>query len=178
MDLGLRIKRLRQGQRRTLVEIAEVCGFTPSLLSKIENGKTSPPVATLTKIAKALGTTVSALVDDAADVETVLERAEMIEKLEAVQTEAGYSYKLLAGKRSAKLMQPILFTAVKGEVAPHRLSHAGEEFIYVLEGRGRYRVGDVLYDIGPGDSLYFDSEHEHEVTPITDKLTYLAVFVG
>lgn len=55
MVLGHVIRRIRKQQMRTLDEVASACGFTKSLLSKIEKGHTSPPVATLTKIAKHLG---------------------------------------------------------------------------------------------------------------------------
>lgn len=55
MEIGKRIKYLRKSQQRTIQEIAEVCGFSKSLLSKIENGRTTSPVATLVKIANALG---------------------------------------------------------------------------------------------------------------------------
>jgi transcriptional regulator with XRE-family HTH domain len=53
IELGKRIRYFRKVQRRTLSDIAQMCGFTNSLLSKIENGKTTPPVSTLIKIANA-----------------------------------------------------------------------------------------------------------------------------
>lgn len=178
MDIGTRIRRLRKAQNRTLADVAAVCDFTPSLLSKIETGHCSPPVATLVRIADALGTSVSALLADGTERGTVFTRAAALAGQPAVVTEAGYQYRLLAGARPEKRMQPYLFTAVRGQVKPHRLRHAGEEFIYVLEGEGRYRVGDTTYDVGPGDSLYFNSDDEHDVTPVSERLVYLAVFVG
>jgi transcriptional regulator with XRE-family HTH domain len=50
-------------QQMTLQDVADICGFMKSLLSKIESGKTVPPVATLVKIARALNTTISTLVE-------------------------------------------------------------------------------------------------------------------
>ena len=71
MDLGKRIRKLRVQQRRTLQDVAEECGFTKSLLSKIETGKVVPPVATLVKIAQTMGIKVSTLIENNDDGETV-----------------------------------------------------------------------------------------------------------
>jgi quercetin dioxygenase-like cupin family protein len=73
-------------------------------------------------------------------------------------------------------MQPFLFEVEKGKVRRQALSHAGEEFVYVLEGEIKFRVGNIEYRLGPGDSLYFDSEAEHEVTPVSKKALYLGIF--
>jgi uncharacterized cupin superfamily protein len=38
---------------------------------------------------------------------------------------------------------------------------AGNEFIYILEGKLTYRHGNKLYRMSPGDSLLFDAEVPH-----------------
>jgi transcriptional regulator with XRE-family HTH domain len=172
-----RIRHLRTRQQRTLNEIARVCGFTPSLLSKIESGKTTPPMATLSKIASALGVSLGALLEDSHETRTVLTRAAGHTGTEpATRTDKGYAFRVLAAKRADKVMQPFLFVAERGKVKPGAMAHGGEEFIYVLEGRMRYAVGDDFYTLAPGDSLYFNSEEEHDLEPITPTVKYLAVF--
>jgi transcriptional regulator with XRE-family HTH domain len=177
MEIGARIRKLRRRQNRTLQAVADRCGFTRSLLSKIENGRTVPPVATLTRIAAALGVSTSALLDDAGQTGTVHTAAAERHGKGLVKTDKGYSFFTFAAGRADKLMQPFLFEARKGQVKRHRLSHTGEEFLYVLEGEVRYRVGTTEYHLSAGDSLYFDSESEHEVTPVSKLARYLAVFV-
>ena len=71
MNIGNRIRRLRREQQRTQQAIADACGFSKSLLSKFESNKVMPPVATLVKIAEAMGTKVSALIESDQDVHTV-----------------------------------------------------------------------------------------------------------
>jgi quercetin dioxygenase-like cupin family protein len=95
-----------------------------------------------------------------------------------VATRTGYSFHAFAGGRAAKRMQPYLFVARKGEVRPDLLTHAGEEFVYVLEGRMEYRVGDTRYELGAGDSLYFDSAEPHGLAPLTALVRYLGVCAG
>ncbi len=173
--LPSRIRALRRRQQRTLRDIAERCGFTVSLLSKIESGKTHPPVATLTRIATALGVTLSDLVSEQGERTTTLTSAAELAKLALTPTDKGYGFHLLAAARAAKTMQPFIFVAKRGEVRPGALSHAGEEFVHVLAGRMRYRVGAVTYLLGAGDSLYFDATDEHDIEPITATVRYLAV---
>jgi transcriptional regulator with XRE-family HTH domain len=176
MDLGNKIKKLRTEQNRNLTDIANVCGFSKSLLSKIENGKTVPPIATLIKIADALGTRVSVLLDDQEQSGTIYTTSEAsLSKL--VKTDKGYSFFTFAVERGEKLMQPFLFVSRKEEHDSKNVySHNGEEFIFILEGEMRYKVGQVEYSLKPGDSLYFDSIEKHTLSPITDEVKYIAVF--
>jgi transcriptional regulator with XRE-family HTH domain len=176
MEIGARIRKLRRRQNRTLQAVADKCDFTKSLLSKIENGHTVPPVATLTRIAAALGVSTSALLDGAGQSGTVHTPAAEVKKKGLVTTDKGYSFFTFAAARTEKLMQPFLFEVRKGQVRKHKLTHTGEEFLYVLEGEIKYRVGATEYLLSPGDSLYFDAESEHQVTPVSQRARYLAVF--
>ena len=173
---GAHIRALRTQQHRTLQQIADACGFSKSLLSKIETGRIFPPVATLVKIAQALGTKVTALLEDHDDVATVCTRGD-VSDAGVVRTENGYWIFPFAPEHRAKKMQPFLFVARKGEVKEHHVSHEGEEFLYVLEGEMRFQVGAVEYLLRAGDSLYFDATEEHGVMPISDEVKYIDIFV-
>ena len=74
-------------------------------------------------------------------------------------------------------MQPFLFVAKKGEVIPHELSHEGEEFIYVIKGQMRMKIGETSYLLNVGDSLYFNSVQKHGIMPVSDEVMYLDIFV-
>ena len=174
-SLGSRIRRLRVQQGQTQDEVAKACGFTKSLLSKIETGDTQPPVATLVKIAGALGTSLSALLEhDTATGPVFTAMSAALQSL--VRTEKGYSAAPFAASLGAKKMQPFLFEVRKGKVKQHTLSHAGEEFLFVIEGEILFRVGHVEYRMRAGDSLYFDATHEHGVTAVSEVARYLDIF--
>lgn len=170
-----RIRNLRRLQKRTLKDIADRCGFTVSLLSKIESGKSTPPIATLTRIAQALGVSLGDLVAPSHKKATIHTPASA-QVASQTRTDKGYLFSLLATERVNKLMQPILFTAARGEVIPGGLSHTGEEYVYVLEGTMNYRVGSTTYTLRAGDSLYFNAEEEHDLEPVTEVVKFLAVF--
>ncbi len=173
-----RIRALRRQQQRTMKDVADRCGFTVSLLSKIESGKTSPPVATLAKIAAALGVNLADLLADERPATTVLTLARDLASRPPTRTDKGYGFHLLAAGRAEKTMQPFFFVARRGEVIASPMTHAGQEFVHVLSGRMRYRVGATTYTLGRGDSLYFDSSEEHDLEPITATVCYLAVFTS
>ncbi|WP_246067094.1 helix-turn-helix domain-containing protein [Paenibacillus koleovorans] len=176
IDLGNKIKKLRTEQNRSLADIADVCGFSKSLLSKIENGKTIPPIATLMKIADALGTKVSILLDDQRQAGTIHTTRDRV-AAGLTKTEKGYSFFPFAVEREDKLMQPFLFVSRREENdSRNTYSHDGEEFIFLLEGEMRYKVGQSEFTLQPGDSLYFDSIEKHSLQPITDEVKYIAVF--
>lgn len=175
-DIGDRIKALRISQKRTLQELADSCGLSKSLISKIENNKTMPSVATLVKIATNLGTTISNLMEhDTWAKAIVTTRTEAESKL--LLTDKGYAIFPYASAFHGKKMQPFLFVAKKGEVKTHALSHEGEEFVFVIEGEMKMRVGDTEYTLNQGDSLYFNAIQKHGILPVSDTVTYLDIFI-
>lgn len=176
LNIGDRIKMLRISQKRTLQEIAEASDLSKSMISKIENNKTIPSVAALVKIAKALGSNISNILEQDGWLNAILTTSQKArENLTA--TDKGYSIYPYASEYHEKKMQPFLFVARKGEVTPHELSHEGEEFIYVIKGQMKMQVGEVEYSLTTGDSLYFNSVQKHGIMPVSDEVMYLDIFV-
>lgn len=175
LHLGSHIRRLRLEQRRTQQEIADACGFTKSLISKIERNRVMPPVATLVKIANALGVRVSELIETGSKLASVAARTADVAD-EMISTDQGYWIYPYATRFERKRMQPFMFCVRKGEVKEHHLAHEGEEFIYVLEGCVRVQVGPDEHVLSPGDALYFDAAYVHQVIPVTDEARYLDIF--
>ena len=115
LNIGDRIRILRVTQKRTLQELADNSGISKSMISKIENNKTMPSVATLVKIAQNLGTNISNLMEhNSWGKAIVTSRIEAEQKL--LFTEKGYSIFPYASNFHDKKMQPFLFVAKKSEV--------------------------------------------------------------
>jgi quercetin dioxygenase-like cupin family protein len=176
LKIGNRIRRLRLIQKRTIQEIAEACDLSKSMVSKIETNSVVPSVATLVKIARNLGTNVSVLMG-----ENETQSCVFISAKEAgdnvAKTDRGYYIFPIASEFKDKKMQPFLFKAKKGEVKEHHLTHDGEEFIHVLEGKLKFSVGGKDYILNEGDSVYFSASEEHGMMPISDSVRYLNIFV-
>lgn len=59
--LGNNLKRIRIAKGISQGEIGRILGVDKGFVSNIENGKTNPTLATITKIAKAVGVSVGEL---------------------------------------------------------------------------------------------------------------------
>lgn len=177
LNIGTRIRSIRAQQGRTLEDLAHACECSKSLLSKIETGKVIPALATLSKIANALGVRVSVLLEDGENGGPAV-TPNMVDRPDAfVATDKGYTIYAVAPHFTNKKMQPVLVYGRKGQVKPHSVSHAGEEFIIVLEGEVKAHVGDAEYCLKKGESIYFQSASEHGFAPVTEYAVYLDVLV-
>lgn len=177
-SIGTRIASIRRWQQLTLELVSEKAGITRSYLCKIENGQAVPSIAALNNIASALGVPASQLLDEKLQLGSELTSwNDALQRLG--QSDKGYEFHAYMTHIAQKRMQPYLFKARRGDIT-HReaLAHAGEEFVHVLEGQLEYRVGGKVYLLSKGDSLYFDSEHDHDVEPLSEEAIWLAVFVA
>ncbi len=175
-SIGNEIRKLRNFQGSTLQELADRCGCSKSLLSKVENGKVMPSVATLVKIASSLGTTVSALLEENSQISAVFTTWEEVEA-NFIGTDKGYRISAVATQYQSKKMQPFFFRVKDKEVKRHSVRHDGEEFVLVIEGSINFQVGHVKYTLHEGDSLYFNASEDHYVSPLSENATYLDIFV-
>ncbi len=176
LNLGSQIKKLRLKRGLTLQNMADLTGLSKPLLSQIENDVTLPPIATLLKISKALGTRLG---DFFQETEPPLERIVLVrqeERREIMQRfpegpeKVGYRYESLAYPMREKRMEPFIV-----EIEPKEdgrapvYQHTGEEFLFVLEGELEFRGGDRVIVMKPGDSLYFDSQVPHALRGLGGK---------
>jgi transcriptional regulator with XRE-family HTH domain len=174
--IGERVRHLRRQQNRTQQQLADATGFTKSLVCKIEKGNVIPPVATMVKLASALGVPMSALLAETDDQTTIFAPADKT-RTGMTRTENGYSIFPFAASFGSKRMQIFLFEARRGEVKSHSVTHDGEEFIYVLEGGMQFTVGPTTFAMHPGDGLFFRSSEPHGFQPTSDVVRYLDIFI-
>ena len=66
VDVGERLRAIRHLRRATLKSVAERAEFSESFLSQVERGKASASIASLTRIAAALGVNVADLFEPTA----------------------------------------------------------------------------------------------------------------
>ncbi|MCK4915813.1 MAG: helix-turn-helix transcriptional regulator, partial [Candidatus Eisenbacteria sp.] len=63
-ELGRRVKLERLAKSMTLKQVADSSGMSPTHISEIERGRTSPTVGALLRIARALGKSATYFVED------------------------------------------------------------------------------------------------------------------
>jgi transcriptional regulator with XRE-family HTH domain len=159
--IGRRIRRLRQRRGLSLDGVASKAGISRSLVSKIENGRVSSPIATLANVAAALDTTVGHLIGASSDPPCVIVRRREGKPISGADTAIGYAYEALGHRRLEKRMEPFLVTYPPGLAEAPRRSHGGEAFLFVLRGRVELCHDRERHILGPGDSAYFDNQLPH-----------------
>lgn len=161
--IGRQVRAYRQKLDLTVAGLAKHAGLSVGMLSKIENGLTSPSLATLQALSTALNVPVTTFFrkfEEQRDA-TFVKSGEGL-KIERRGTRAGHQYQLLGhtiGKSLA--VEPYMITLTQeSEIFPV-FQHSGVEFIYMLEGEVVYRHGDRTFTLQPGDSLFFDADAPH-----------------
>ncbi len=163
--IGRQVRIFRKQQGITVVELAGKTGLSVGMLSKIENGNTSPSLTSLKTLANALSVPLTAFFQQFEERrEAVHTKAGEGVEIDREGTRAGHQYNLLGhigANASGVIVEPYLITLTdQSDVFP-AFQHAGIETIYLLEGEVGYRHGDNIYILQPGDTLHFDADAPH-----------------
>lgn len=155
---------MRLAQDLTLREVANRAGISRAMLSRLETGDATPSLDTLAAVTRALGVSLTDLLQGFGASSSPAQLVRAGEGLEVVRrgTKRGHTYHLLASDRGPRrTFEPFLVTLTdKSEVFPG-FEHPGTEFIYVLKGQLTYRYGSESYPLSPGDALTFSGRVAH-----------------
>ena len=178
--IGHQVRSLRKKLGMTVNELASLAGLSTGMLSKIENGLTSPSLTTLKSLSRALNVPFTALFqrfDEQHDA-TFVKAGDGL-KIERRGTRAGHQYSLLGHSvNKAVAVEPYMITlSHHSEVFP-LFQHDGQEFLFLVEGRMDYHHGGQTFAMEPGDSLFFDADAPHGPESLHDlPIRFLSVIV-
>ncbi|MBA3325936.1 MAG: helix-turn-helix transcriptional regulator [Rhodobacteraceae bacterium] len=165
LAIGREVRAFRRQQGLTVADLAGVTGLSIGMLSKIENGITSPSLTTLQILSHAFSTPITLFFrrfEERREVQHV-KAGEHVE-IERRGTRAGHQYNLLGhigSNSSGVVVEPYLITLTEASDVFPAFQHDGIELLYMLEGEVQYRHGDRLFLLQPGDSLFFDADAQH-----------------
>ena len=177
-QIGDRIRMLREEKGLTLADLSQLTGFDAAMLADIENNTISPQLGTIIKLSKALDSALQRLLSgDGEKLYAITRKDErkVVARSSATSSaRSAYTYMSLAPEVKGRHMEALL---VELEAVPEeeRSVHAGEEFIYVLEGVVVLFIGDERFELLPGDSVYYLSTTPHLLTAQQGTAKILAV---
>lgn len=161
--IGARLRGARQKQGRTLEHVATAAGLSVAFLSRLERGAANASIGNFISLASALGQPVAALFEDLGG-ETprfVLRRADEA-AASWLRSPAGYAWRRLGGDlRGARLDAFELVFPASPRKSIELVSHEGEEFLEVTQGRLEFHLGRERLELAPGDTLHFDAAIPH-----------------
>ncbi len=171
--IGNRMREERLRQNIGVRELARRVGVSASLISQVELGRASPSVGTLYAIVNVLGLSLDSLLLDEATAPMPAARAPAAGVEPVVRRGGGQVIQLAAGVTWERLTPPepqdVDFVSVVYEVggescpADSLMRHSGTEYGYVLAGHLKITVGFETYELGPGDSITFESTMPHRL---------------
>lgn len=163
--IGREVRAFRNTLGINISDLAAATGISVGMLSKIENGMTSPSLTTLQALSRALSVPVTSFFrryEERRSV-TFVKAGEGL-AIERRGTRNGHQYHLLGytGDQSSRVVvEPYMITLTKESDVFPLFQHSGMEFLYMLEGKVVYRHADMRYTMTPGDSLFFDADAPH-----------------
>ena len=157
--LGRTVRQLREDRNMAMRELADKAGVSSSFVSQVERGVANPSVASLQRIAAALGTSIGALFDGN---EKIGKFIPVAERPRMVHPERKWEDFLLT-PQTARRLQVIMSHIEPGEGSGDEpYSHdSDEECVIVLKGALEFHVGGEAYEMNEGDSLTFESRQPH-----------------
>ena len=161
--LGNRIRKLRISKGVNLTAFAKKIGKTPSYLSQVERGMASPSIMALREIAKALNVPMFYfLIDDKKQSVIVRKNERRVLKF----PKSHLTYELLSPDVSHQIQMIRTRIEVGASSCSKPLSHEGEECTLVMEGKMEIKIGDEIFLLGEGDSIYYLASIPHKITSI------------
>jgi transcriptional regulator with XRE-family HTH domain len=175
----LRAERLRTG--KSVRTLAKDIGISPSALSQFETGKARPSVDTLYTIVHLLDVSLDDLFEPAggsaaAPVEDGLCHPT---DRQIINLESGVQWQRLTAHADPNVDFLYVIYDVNGSSASNDafVRHSGREYGYIQSGRLRVQHGFDVYEMGPGDSISFDSAVPHRLETLGDEPVHAIWFV-
>ena len=167
MQLGRKIRDLRLRRGLTVQQLAEATGLSKGFVSQVENGRTSPSLATLQDLARSLETSVAYLVVEEDQVPYVVRRHQ---RPNMSVNGNGSRVEVMSAqpRRNLELLQADLPPGVS--MGGKRQFHHGEEVILCVEGRITLTCGDHTVVLEAGDSCHFEGRLPHSLENTGDAL--------
>jgi transcriptional regulator with XRE-family HTH domain len=168
-ELGGKVAKARAERGWSLQQLARRSGLSPAAIHKIEKNGMTPTIASLMKIAGALGKSVAYFIEESEPLRPVtLIRAD--ERARLYTSKQGLTLDNISGRYG-----PFFVAGAEANVEPYADSgpepmiHPGEELVLLLEGAMRFLVGGETYELAPGDSLHFRTTLAHSWANPTDQ---------
>ena len=167
MSVGERAREVREKKGLSLQDVSQRTDIDVDRLRQIESEDVAPPLGTVVKLAKALEMRMGYFISGRAQKAYTIMRGgdrKVVSRYDTTKAKYyGYQYESLAPNKRDRHMDPFLVSLEPSKTEEERSTHAGQEFIFVLEGEIEVRLEQDVHVLKPGDSIYYDSTVPHLV---------------
>ena len=161
MDIGEKLRQLRQQRGLTQEELADRCELSKGFISQVERNLASPSIATLTDMLECLGVSLAAFFSDKDGEKTVFAPQDLFVKADAETLRGSVTW--LVPNAQKNDMEPILIELGEGGQTQEMPPSEGEEFGFVLSGTITLRVDGKPHKVKTGESFCLHSNAPHAI---------------
>ena len=167
LELSQNIRKIRIEQDMTVEQLAKNSGFSKGFISQVENFRITPSLKALTRIADALGVSMSMLFAEDGDTASQYTFGNLSDGKELDRDnggEHGIRYLSLAHRHIGRKMDPFIIEYTPASPREFKF-HDTEEFFILLEGELKYFLCDNSTHrvMQPNDTLYLKANVPHRV---------------
>ena len=175
--IGDRIRGLREAKGISFEELANLTGFDVDLLKNIEKNEIQPQLGVLVRLSRAMDGAFSRLVSGVGDKLYSVTRKDarpIVSRSTSAKGKELYTYYSMAPEVRGRHMEALMVTLSENPDGDMSV-HEGDEFIFVLEGVVTVKIDADMFELAPGDSVYYLSTTPHLVAAKKDRAVILAV---
>ena len=158
MEIGAKLRNLRQRLGLTQEELGARCDLTKGYISQLENDLASPSISTLEDLLTVLGCTLGEFFQKPAEQNIIYTKEDYF----TADTARGLTTWLVTDSQKRQMEPIIVEIAPETEVEPDP-PFEGEMFGYVLQGAVEVRFGQDSYSLKKGEAFYFHADREHAI---------------
>jgi transcriptional regulator with XRE-family HTH domain len=160
VEMGQRLRNLRQKRSISQTELARLVGVTPSTISQVESNSILPSLPALLRMAEILNVDVGAFFQTNPEPARVVFPAGDAVDLKLQQfSDAEIQIRALSPADFDPQAEPFLVEIAPGRtLSPHFFSHKGHELGYLLSGSLAVNIGSDTHTLEPGDVIYLTAE--------------------
>ncbi|MEA2317974.1 MAG: hypothetical protein QOD44_2163 [Solirubrobacteraceae bacterium] len=175
--IGAKIAAARSERGWSLAQLGQRAGMSTAAVHKIEKSGMTPTIASLMKLAAALGTTVAFFIDEAdADRDVMVTRRA---DREPISTSKPVELHDISGRYGPfNIAGAEALIGPRADSGPEPMRHVGEELVVVLEGEMSFTVAGQAHHLEAGDSIHFRTHHAHSWSNPRDRPSRVMWFVG
>ena len=155
-----RIKELREILEISALDMAKNVAIPFETYQKYESGEFDIPISVLYKISAILGVDATVLLtgeDPRMDTASVCRKGKGMR----IERYPGYEFSSLAYNFKSRTIEPLLVYLDPTKAPAALVTHSGQEFNYVVEGKVKVTVGKREHILEAGDCIYFDAALPH-----------------
>ena len=155
-----RIKELREILEIAAMDMAREIGVSLETYQKYESGEKDISISDLYKISSRLGVDATVLLtgeDPRMDTASVCRKGKGVK----IERYPGYEFSALAYNFKGRTIEPLLVYLDPSKEQAAFVTHSGQEFNYVVEGKVKITVGKREHILETGDCIYFDARLPH-----------------